>query len=506
MDKHSTQELLLSNGNLQTTDYVSKEAVVFSLILKWILKIAMLAAFIAWLTVVFMYPIKSFQTWLKNWNQAFADSFLGFTGGVFLIFNGPLIIIALLSIPYLTLCSREEELQKKGGAKRRGHGLGTFPIVVDGPFGVVSAAEFIGILVFLGYIAWVACIYAVQKISVIFTNPEYTIGDKCVSSSPLDGKNRISLLIKAAGDWTNGLNDNVETNNKIRASVEGPYGNRLPYHLMYEILVLVAGGIGISPFIAVLSDVIHRINQGKTCLPRNITLVWAVKKSDELSLLSTINTNSLVPLPFDVLHLEILIRDNLFMVSSRTRISVCENAISALVSAISALVSTGNKTWFGAYMISSTVGLVLLITLLNVFYITPFNITNWWHQGLLLLACMVGGVVIFGGAVVALWHIWEKRNLAKINGGQGNEHTVNEDSFLENLAGSTTVQYGSRPDFKEIFGSVSKLWGDVDVGVIVCGPPNLESSVAAECRSINMCRKSEDCGGVIEYVIFCWYN
>ncbi|KDP43661.1 hypothetical protein JCGZ_24119 [Jatropha curcas] len=213
------------------------------------------------------------------------------------------------------------------------------------------------------YNAFSSLLLGIPQLSLLQSHPF------SVSSSPLDGKNRISLLIKAAGDWTNGLNDNVETNNKIRASVEGPYGNRLPYHLMYEILVLVAGGIGISPFIAVLSDVIHR---------------------------------------------------------------------------------------------------------------------------LLLLACMVGGVVIFGGAVVALWHIWEKRNLVKINGGQGNEHTVNEDSFLENLAGSTTVQYGSRPDFKEIFGSISRLWGDVDVGVIVCGPPNLESSVAAECRSINMGRKSDD--------------
>ncbi|KDP43659.1 hypothetical protein JCGZ_24117 [Jatropha curcas] len=267
----------------------------------------------------------------------------------------------------------------------------------------------------------------------------------------------------------------------------------------YENLVLVAGGIGISPFIAVLSDVIHRINQGKTCLPRNITLVWAVKKSDELSLLSTINTNSLVPLPFDVLHLEILIyvtreQESPMEIGALYETVRSASSISSFSSgnAISALVSTGNKTWFGAYVISSTVGLVLLMTLLNVFYITPFNITNWWHQGLLLLACMVGGVVIFGGAVVALWHIWEKRNLVEINGGQGNEHTVNEDSFLENLAGSTTVQYGSRPDFKEIFGSISRLWGDVDVGVIVCGPPNLESSVAAECRSINMGRKSDD--------------
>ncbi|XP_037491677.1 ferric reduction oxidase 6-like [Jatropha curcas] len=185
----------------------------------------------------------------------------------------------------------------------------------------------------------------------------------------------------------------------------------------------------------------------ETLLPRNITLVWAVKKSDELSLLSTINTNSLVPLPFDVLHLEILIyvtreQESPMEIGALYETVRSASSISSFSSgnAISALVSTGNKTWFGAYVISSTVGLVLLTTLLNVFYITPFNITNWWHQGLLLLACMVGGVVIFGGAVVALWHIWEKRNLVKINGGQGNEHTVNEDSFLAKIL---PLNYGS---------------------------------------------------------------
>ncbi|KAF6166787.1 hypothetical protein GIB67_005663 [Kingdonia uniflora] len=40
-----------------------------------------------------------------------------------------------------------------------------------------------------------------------------------------------------------------------------------------------------------------------------------------------------------------------------------------------------------------------------------------------------------------------------------------------------TTSYGCRPDFGEIFDSVCESWGHVDVGVIVCGPQSIESSV-----------------------------
>lgn len=44
----------------------------------------------------------------------------------------------------------------------------------------------------------------------------------------------------------------------------------------------------------------------------------------------------------------------------------------------------------------------------------------------------------------------------------------------------------------EIFGSTSKKWGHVDVGVIVCGPPSLQSSVAKEIRSHSLMREYQD--------------
>ena len=64
-----------------------------------------------------------------------------------------------------------------------------------------------------------------------------------VSSSPLDGKYHLCVLIKAMGEWTEKLKGTVlnssradlhlQPRTKITASIDGPYGHELPYHLMY---------------------------------------------------------------------------------------------------------------------------------------------------------------------------------------------------------------------------------------------------------------------------------
>lgn len=75
--------------------------------------------------------------------------------------------------------------------------------------------------------------------------------------------------------------------------------------LRYENLVLVAGGIGLSPFLAILSDVLHRVREGKPCRPRNILVVWAVKKSNELPLLSTIGMETICPCFSDKVNIDV---------------------------------------------------------------------------------------------------------------------------------------------------------------------------------------------------------
>lgn len=65
-----------------------------------------------------------------------------------------------------------------------------------------------------------------------------------VSSSPLDGKHHLSILIKVLGEWTRKLRDSISSASEqpqkglpsqpflgITASVEGPYGHESAYHL-----------------------------------------------------------------------------------------------------------------------------------------------------------------------------------------------------------------------------------------------------------------------------------
>lgn len=52
---------------------------------------------------------------------------------------------------------------------------------------------------------------------------------------------------------------------------------------------------------------LHRIKQGKPCMPKTILLVWAVKRSEEIPLLFTINMDPVSPFPFDKLQIEMLI-------------------------------------------------------------------------------------------------------------------------------------------------------------------------------------------------------
>lgn len=77
-----------------------------------------------------------------------------------------------------------------------------------------------------------------------------------VSSSPLDGKHHIAVLIKVLGDWTEKLRGHISSvpeeeqgetddllhpNFTLKASIEGPYGHESPYHLTYMLSSIYIG-------------------------------------------------------------------------------------------------------------------------------------------------------------------------------------------------------------------------------------------------------------------------
>lgn len=130
---------------------------------------------------------------------------------------------------------------------------------------------------------------------------------------------------------------------------------------------------------------------------------------------------------------------------------------------MSVLVGTGDNVWSGLYVIVSTMGLIILMGLLDFYYINPFHIMKWWFKGLLFLLCMVASVVLFGGLVIALWSLWEQHISSKRANGNHNdlENLADQDipkqSFSSKdlnsnaFASSTTIEYGTRPDFEGMY-------------------------------------------------------
>ncbi|KAM1089580.1 hypothetical protein TB2_017000 [Malus domestica] len=616
----------------------------FVTLAKWILKITMWVLFISWVVFIFLFPLGSVQTFFGDWIAATDGTLFGTTGTLLLLFNGPLLVIALLSIAFLAM-SGEEELphKKKKTSQNPSFRLWTFPILVDGPFGVVSAAELIGILLFVVYTIWSVSYYAVSILGTIpgslslkaqsclflaifgaylassgmfclaflflpiargsvllrlidipfehatryhvwlghLTMSLFTLHGLCyIATWAMEGNllakilewreigvaNLAGVISLAAGllMWVTSLPPVRKLNFELFFYTHQLYVIFIAFLAMHVgdfLFVCAAGGIFIyilDRFLRfcqsrrtvgvisakclpcgtvelvlakpenlqynALSFIFLQVRElswlqwhpfsvssspldGRLCQVRNILIVWAVKTSNELPLLSTIDMDSVS----SKLNIQTLI-----YVTRESGPPLEEGQVlnSALEfpprcpprpkrCSMSVLVGSGDNLWSGLYLISSTVGLVIILGLLDVLYINPYRISAWWYKGLLLLLCMVASVVVFGGLVVGLWLLWERKfspqdqcedDTSDVYKAEHEETVGRSDSneHRENLSKLTGIRYGARPNFKEIFGTISKDWGTVDAGVIVCGPPSFEASVAKEIRSHNLRRQRDD--------------
>lgn len=120
-------------------------------------------------------------------------------------------------------------------------------------------------------------------------------------------------------------------------------------------------------------------------------------------------------------------------------------------SGMSRLAGTGDIVWAGTYVVVPTIGLMVSLTLLNVFFINPYNVSYHWHKGLLLLICMVTSVIIFGGLVIGLWNRKtsseeKSHDERKSVGIRHNESASHKSSSNESCV--MTIKYGQRPDMK----------------------------------------------------------
>lgn len=133
-------EPLLQNGGVEAV-YVKKTSLFVSSV-KWVLKFVMCVVFVAWIAFIFVYPSELGTQLFEIWIKATTGTVFGVTGwkfkllalcissffivvllvvsslilcniagSIFLIFSGPVLVIAFLSIMHLTL-SGEEDLPR----------------------------------------------------------------------------------------------------------------------------------------------------------------------------------------------------------------------------------------------------------------------------------------------------------------------------------------------------------------------------------------------------------
>lgn len=339
-----------------------------------------------------------------------------------------------------------------------------------------------------------------------------------VSSSPFDGDDRLKVLIKPYGEWTHQLQDEVVAAVKpgpcpfaIKAAVEGPYGHESDYFLHYETLILVAGGIGVSPFVAILRDLLHRYQRDQANLPRDVTLIWAVQHSEELHLLDLVSASAICPRYKQLFNLEVqayVTRESEPPLEAppNARILSSLTSVEAHKRPMSILVGTGSNFWMSASLLASLLGYLLMTVLVSFYVVEPkerkdltlddgpnfgFGLPLWF-KGLLNFLNMILAVVIFGGAVMALWSYFGTKT-AIVDDGAAQPLLDSDDdgTSLANESGDRLVHpsnthFGHRPNLKDLFeGCAQRQRPGTNVGVLICGPESLQTSVAEACRSFN---------------------
>ncbi|XP_040987338.1 ferric reduction oxidase 8, mitochondrial [Juglans microcarpa x Juglans regia] len=317
-----------------------------------------------------------------------------------------------------------------------------------------------------------------------------------ITSSSSVNDDSMSVIIKCEGWWTNSLYDLIQADldsdsdqtKCIPIAVEGPYGPASVDFLRYDSLLMIAGGIGITPFLSILQETASAQNSSKYRFPTRVQLIYVVKKSQDVCVLNSIS--SLVQSQSTErwhLKLKVFVTQEvqdgptvreLLCDSSQVRTAQfntkCSNyAIYGLESLLCIAALAG---------FASIVFLVFLICLNHIFVPSQKKAskekTPSWVADLLLISSFV--IALICSTLVAIILRWRrlKNETPLIFQKQGKAMDVESRIALE----EHEVHFGGRPDFQDIFAKFPTETGGSDIGVMVCGPESMKKSVATVCQ------------------------
>ncbi|KAG6509977.1 hypothetical protein ZIOFF_027985 [Zingiber officinale] len=321
------------------------------------------------------------------------------------------------------------------------------------------------------------------------------------SSSNLEPE-RLSLIIKKEGSWTQKLYATLATphvQDRLHVKVEGPYGPMSKHFLRYDSLVLVSGGSGITPFISIIRELVYRRTTLNVPIPA-VFLISAFKTSTDLTMLDL-----LLPISGNVSDLSRLdLQIEAFVTREKPKSSDgAQNNIRTVWfkpfqsdTPLAPVLGPNGWLWLGAVVASSFVAFLLLIGILQRFYIYPIDhntneIYSYAARSTLNLLFICICIMVTASLAVTVNKGGNSREAKQIQSVDVPTPTTSPSSWLHNgdreleslpqesLVKATKVHFGGRPPLKKM---LLECDGS-NVGVMASGPRGLRHEVADICSS-----------------------
>ncbi|KHN21777.1 Ferric reduction oxidase 2 [Glycine soja] len=323
-----------------------------------------------------------------------------------------------------------------------------------------------------------------------------------ISSCSDTDSDTLSIVIKSSGTWSNTLYQKLSSSipiSHLDVSVEGPYGPASTFYSRHELLVLVSGGSGITPFISIIRSLIFKANTEGSKTPR-VLLVCAFKKSIDLTTIDLILPVSATCTAFDISRLQLQIeayvtREKQPDMNDKKLIQTLWFKPNALDEPVSAVLGQNSWLYLSIIISSSFMLFLLLIAILTRYYIYPIDhntdmIYPYFSRSSLsmLFICIS---IAFVATSAFLWNKKQNKDLGQIK----NIYTSNSSTSpgsgyynadrelgslpLQSLVQTAKVHYGERPNIKKILSGCNGS----SIGVLVSGPRKMRHEVASLCTS-----------------------